>query len=213
MTSGSTRRQFVAASVFVPLAIRSLPLSRDLSKQVTRDNDLVRLRLRRDILIAERNRLDEAWRRAQSVLPSWCRSGPKYRDQSGRLIGPSVGWPAARSHLIHISGTKWLVRPSPYDLRELFEADAVTKSRETAISNYRVRIAQLRIRLRERRKCYLTVGLPQTSDWEPLDLELEKVESAISSLLTGEQLVSQSGQRSSQVADHSSAHRVPHGHS
>lgn len=202
MSLGTTRRRFIAGSVLLPLVSRS-PL--ESGAQDTSD-ELARLQLRRAALIAERERLDQIWRTAYRAMPRWCRPGPKYMASSGDPEGAIVGWPDAGENYIQLALEKRLVRPSPYDLRVMFEAETLNLSHEAATSNYRSRIKQLRNRLRLRQEYYRSVRLPRTLDWLPLDVELEAVESAISSLLTGEQLVSQSGQQSSHVADHSSAH-------
>lgn len=209
MSLGTTRRRFVAGSVLLPIASHSSPESG--AHEIS--NELARLQLRRAALIAERERLDQIWHTAYRALPRWCRPGPKYLTASGDPEGSIVGWPDVGENSIQLASEKRLVRPSPHDLRVLFEAEMLNTSHAPAARNYRDRSDQLRSRLRLRRKHYRLVSLPRTLDWLPLDVELEAVESAISSLLTGEQLVPHSGQRSSQVADHSSTDRVPQGHS
>lgn len=210
--SKTTRRGLLVGALLVPTLVRVSPFQGRHLDGLTSDR-LAQLQRRRDGLITEIQELDRQWRIANELLPSWCQLGPKYQDEQGRTFGSIVGWPETSVHLIQIDQRQWLVRPSPYDLRELFTEEVRSLGRNVAMSNYRVRAKQLQIRLRRRREIHQSVGLPKSRDWLPLDLRLEEVEAAISSLLTGEQLVSHSGQRSSQVADHSSDHLVPHGHS
>lgn len=212
MSSNTTRRDLLVGSLLLP-AVSKVALSKDHPRDVEARQRLSHLQRRREHLIDEIQKLDARWAIANESLPSWCQLGPKYQDEHGRAFGPIVGWPEIGLHQIRINETNWLIRPSPGDLRKLFAEEVTSLGRDVAASNYRVRVKGLRDRLRLRRAAYRSVGLPASRDWLPLDLELEEVEAAISSLLTGEQLVSHSGHRSSQVADQSSDHRVLHGHS
>ena len=133
-----------------------------------------RLIRRRDELLAQCNRLEARWRLIWPTLPDWCRSGPKYVAADGAPFGERVGWPAARVNLIKIREDQWLARPSPYDLRELYEVELCALSLETAVENYRLRSKQLRSRLHRRRSCNSNWGLPTATDWRPLDEEIER---------------------------------------
>lgn len=212
MSSNATRRSLLVGSLLLP-SLSKVVLSEDHVLDVEAAENLRQLQRRREHLICEIQKLDRQWSIANELLPSWCQLGPKYQDEHGRPFGPMVGWPETGVHRIQINQMQWLIRSSPYDLRELFGEENTSLGRDVAVSNYRVRVGQLRNRLQRRREIYQSVGLPTSHDWLPLDIGLEEVEVAISSLLTGEQLVSHSGQRSSQVADHSSLHTLPHGKS
>lgn len=210
--SNTTRRSLLVGALLSPI-VSKVALAEPRLHDGEATEQMMRLQCRRDYLIGEIRKLDDQWRIANELLPAWCQLGLKYQDEDGRPFGPMVGWPETRVRRIRINGTQWLVRPSPFDLRKLFGEEIASLGEDAAGTNYRVRIRQIRDRLRQRREVYQSVGLPTSYDWLPLDVELEEVEAALSSLLTGEQLVSQFGQRSSQVADHSSVHLVPHGHS
>lgn len=200
MSADTTRRGLLVGSLLLP-TISSVSSSGSNLVVLAESEYLIQLRQRRDDLLSEIRKLDGQWTVANQLLPLWCKPGPKFQDEFGRLFGPRVGWPAAIIHPIQLTQTEWMVRPSPRDLRQLFEDQVVGLGRETAASYYRIRYAQLRNRLRLRRELHRSVRLPRSREWESLDLGLEEVESAISSLLTGEQLVLHSGHRSSQVAD------------
>lgn len=191
MSSNTTRRGLLVGSLLLP-ALSKVSPSEGCSLDFEARENLRQLQCRRELLICEIQRLDRKWAIANELLPSWCQLGPKYRDELGRPFGAIVGWPETSVHLIQMGQVQWLVRPSPCDLRELFADEITSLGRDVAMSNYRVRVQQLRNRLRRRREVHQTVGLPTSRDWFPLDLGLEEVEAAISSLLTGEQLVSHS---------------------
>ena len=202
MPSNPTRRRLLVGALLSPIVSR-VALAEPRLHDGAATERLTHLQCRRDHLIGEIRKLDEQWRIANERLPAWCQLGLKYQDEDGSPFGPMVGWPETGVRLIRISSAQWLVRPSPFDLRELFGEETASLGEDAAATNYRVRVSQLRARLRQRREAYQSVGLPTSYDWLPLDVELEKVEAALSSLLTGEQLVSKFGQRSSQLADHS----------
>jgi len=123
-------------------------------------------------------KLDRDWAAAYAKLPTWCRPGPKYRDEFGVVSGPIVGWPEVRLW-IQIDEGQWLVRPSLGDLRELINQETASVGREVAFENYRLRIQEMRDRLRLRRQIYRSAELPTSRDWLPLDVLLEEVEGAI----------------------------------
>lgn len=180
MPSNPTRRRFIAASLIAPAALPVIdvfPID---------DPERHRLMQRREYLQSEIAKLDQRWALAYAELPSWCRSGPKFRDKQGKTFGPTVGWPKTDMHAIQMNPTQWLIRPSPHDLREFFEEDAGSFGRDAAALNYRIRISHLRSRLKQQRETNRSVALPTSRDWLPLDLELEEVEVAISSLFTSE---------------------------
>lgn len=141
-----------------------------------------RLIRRRDELLAECDRLEARWRAIWPTLPDWCRSGPKYIDVDGEPFGERVGWPAARSNFIEVGKGRRLARPSPGDLRELYEKGRVELSSPTAAESYRVRVRQLRRRLSLRRQSYLKCGLPTSADWRALDEEIEWIESRLAEM-------------------------------
>lgn len=144
-------------------------------------SEIVRqLMRRRGELLAKCDRLEARWRTVWPMLPDWSRSGPKYVDANGEPFGERVGWPAASANIIRVNDSQWLARPSPQDLRTLYEAERDELSPDTAGENYRTRIRQLRARLRRQRQCYCEWGLPTSSDWRPLDDEIESIERTLS---------------------------------
>ncbi len=181
MPSNPTRRSFIAASLVASAAVPKI----DALAEV----DVERLRLiqRREYLQSEIAKLDRQWALAYAKLPCWCKAGPKYKDELGAAFGPTVGWPEINSP-IQISEELWLSRPSPGDLRGLIEQEIPTLGRSVATSNYRLRVKNLRDRLRLRREIHESIDLPVSRDWERFDLELEVIEEALSGLLTGEQI-------------------------
>ena len=140
---------------------------------------VARLKQRRAELLAECKRLDRLWLAARGKMPVHFLPGPKYMTEDGKLEGPRVGWPDAKADSIRLASGMILVRPSPYDLRELFEIDSAEKGHAIAATNYRIRIQQLRQRRQERRKHERTLGIPQTSDWLPLDIEIESIDATL----------------------------------
>ena len=180
MPSHPTRRTFIAASLIAPAA---LPINDALAID---DPERLRLIQRREYLQLEIAKLDRQWTLAYAKLPSWCRPGHKFRNEQGRTFGPTVGWPETDVHAIQMNPTQCLIRPSPHDLRGFFEEDARSSGRDAAALNYRIRISHLRSRLKQQREVNRSVALPTSCDWLPLDLGLEEVEAAMSSLLTGE---------------------------
>lgn len=140
---------------------------------------VARLKQRRAELVAECERLDRLWLAARAKMPAHFLPGPKYMTEDGKPEGPSVGWPDAQADSIRLASGMTLVRPSPHDLRELFEIDSREKGRDIAIANYRICVQQLRRRRRERRQCERALGMRQTSDWLPLDLEIESIDTML----------------------------------
>lgn len=171
----TTRRLLIQAAVLTPV-IGLKPMGAHVTEIAQVDNRLKTLLSRRAELIAECDRLERQWRMIWPTLPDWCRSGPKYLNANGEPFGERVGWPAARVNLIKISEDRWLARPSPYDLRELFEAERIDLSLKTAAANYRLRSRQLRTRLHRRRDCYAEWELPTAMDWRPLEAEIERID-------------------------------------
>jgi hypothetical protein len=134
------------------------------------------LEQRRAELVAECERLERLWLGARARMPAHFLPGLKYMTEDGKPEGPRVGWPDAQRDSIRLSSGMMLVRPSPYDLRELFEIDNKESGRDIAIANYRIRVQQLRRRRGERRQHERTLGMPQTSNWLPLDIEIESID-------------------------------------
>lgn len=141
---------------------------------------------RRAELLDECDRLERQWKTIWPTLPDWCRSGPKYVNANGEPHGERVGWPAARVNLIKISEDQWLARPSPYDLRELYEKEQLEFSSPAASVNYRVRMRQLRERLKRRREFYQACRLPTAADWRPIEQEIDQIEAALHDLRTAD---------------------------
>jgi len=136
----------------------------------------------RERLIGECRVLDQRWLEARDRLPSWCRIGPKYLSQNGLEVGPEVGWPRTDDGAIRITDGRWLIRPSPCDLRQLLEEDAQASSREQALRLYSYRVAELRNRLRQRRETFSRYGVPRSVDWQRLESRIELVDQAIDNL-------------------------------
>lgn len=169
------RRALIQAAIAAPAFVGVVTGAR--SGDADAVSEIVqRLIRRRDELLAECDRLEDRWRAIWPTLPDWSRSGPKYVDERGNLFGERVGWPAASANIIRVNDNQWLVRPSPIDLRVLYEAEREELSPDTAGENYRTRIRQLRARLRRQRQCFGAWGLPTSSDWRPLDNEIERIE-------------------------------------
>lgn len=125
MFSNTTRRQFIANSALLPIVTRPTLANGVIPTESLKGDELTRLLRRRDELIAECERLDQIWLSAYRQLPSWCKLGPKYLNEHSEPLGPNVGWPAARVNFIQMSPIKVLMRPSPCDLRELFDAETL----------------------------------------------------------------------------------------
>lgn len=141
-----------------------------------------RLLQRRAELLAECDRLEHQWRSIWPTLPDWSRSGPKYVDANGEPFGERVGWPAAIENVIKVAKDRWLARPSPHDLRALYEKERIELSSAAAAENYQMRTRQLRRRMSLRRESYLAWGLPTSADWRLLDEEIEWIEGRLTSM-------------------------------
>lgn len=179
--SGRTinRRILIQAAIAAPVLVGTVP-GVESGDAVAVSETVQRLMRRRDELLAECDHLEVRWREIWPTLPDWSRSGPKYVNTNGEPFGERVGWPAASANIIRVNDNQWLVRPSPIDLRVLYEAEREELSPDTAGENYRTRIRQLRARLRRQRQCFGAWGLPTSSDWRPLDDEIESIERTLS---------------------------------
>lgn len=169
-----SRRRFVEGSAL--LILGTTPSSG--ASEVDHPS-IERLKARRAHLMAECERLDWMWREAQGKMPWHLLPGPKFMTEHGEGCGPRVGWPADLSGRIKLNTGLVLVRPSPRDLRELFDQERVDRGREAAAISYRQRVRQLRDRLRMKRRWESDVGMPRTSDWEPLDIEIEAIDEVL----------------------------------
>ncbi len=174
-----SRRQLVQGSALLILGA-SVPCSAgdDLDEL-----EVEMLKTRRSHLSAECERLDRSWREAHARMPWHLLPGPKFMDEHGELCGPRVGWPAALSDSIELSTGSVLIRPSPRDLHELLEVDLIEVGRERAAVSYRNRIRQLRDRIRAKRQWESEARMPRTSDWAPLDLEIDSIDARLQSLV------------------------------
>ena len=147
------------------------------------NDELAQLLERRRQLIAQRDALDRRWLEVWKRLPSWCTPGRKCLDADANASGPKVGWPeAAREELIELGDGRLLARPSPADLRALFDADRSIVSRDHAETIYRKRSRQLLLRLRAKRTCLRSHGLPRSQDWIPIDTQIDAIELTIAAL-------------------------------
>lgn len=169
-----TRRGFIAGSLLLPLA-GSAAKADDESPSQPPNEEVASLLHRRDELLEQQRQLDERWRIANARLPNWCKPGHKYRDIKGIEFGERVGWPPLSTPIV-VEGVGFLVRASIQDLRNLFEGEVGGQSREKAIDNYRASITDLRCQLSKRRCMERMLDLPQTTDWLPIDLEIEAIE-------------------------------------
>jgi hypothetical protein len=175
-----TRRKIIATMAALPVighcgghADNNMPLD-------PQESDLTRLWFKRAELIAQRDALDQRWLEVRRRLPSWTMPGPKYLDADERPEGPRVGWPAAiPTEMVKLNDGRVLVRPSPADLRAIYNAETQSMSASQAKANYRVRSRQLLIRLRAMRACTASYGLPVTADWVPIDASIDAIELAI----------------------------------
>lgn len=138
------------------------------------------LRRRRAELVAQREALDRRWLEAKARMPPRFLLGAKYRTAQGDPIGPRVGWPDALLDAIPLLNGLLVARPSPHDLRELFDADVSDCRKDAAAANYRTRVRQLRDRLREARRLQSALGMPRTRDWQPLDDEIDEIDRRLS---------------------------------
>jgi hypothetical protein len=178
-----TRRAILRTVGMLPLA--ALPLAADQTSKASppSNGELTRLLDQRSDLIARRNALDRKWREVWPRLPSWCTPGPKFLDADGNASGPRVGWPeAAQSELIELGDGLLLARSSPADLRGLFNTDLSSGSGGLAETIYLKRSRQLLLRLRAKRTCLQSHGLPRSQDWVPIDTQIEAIELAIAAL-------------------------------
>jgi hypothetical protein len=175
-----TRRAILHTVGLLSIAVLQ-PAAGVASKAAPQSNDeLARLLDQRRELIARRDALDRKWLKVWQRLPSWCTPGPKFLDADGNASGPRVGWPeAAQSELIELGDGLLLTRPSPADIRDLFSADLSSGSRGIAEILYRKRSRQLLLRLRAKRTCLRSHGLPTSQDWMPIDNQIEAIELAI----------------------------------
>lgn len=180
--SGRTinRRILIQAAIAAPVLVGTVTGAESGDTHAGREI-VQRLMRRRDELLAECDRLEARWREIWPTLPDWSRSGPKYVNANGEPFGERVGWPAASANIIRVNDNQWLARPSPIDLRILYEAERDESSHTAAGKNYRARVRQLRARLKRQRQCYLECGLPTSSDWRPLDDEIESLEARLTS--------------------------------
>ncbi len=135
-----------------------------------------KLRMRRAQMVAQCQDLDRRWLEARARMPRHFLLGAKYRTAQGDPIGPRVGWPDALLDAIVLPNGPFLARPSPYDLRGLFDADVREHGRDVAAANYRTRVAKLRDRLREGRRIQSELSMPRTQDWQELDEEIEAID-------------------------------------
>ena len=182
MVFQSTRRGFITGSLLLPLTQIAAKADNEPPAQPPNEGVAALLR-RRDELLAQQRQLDERWKIANAQLPDWCKPGHKYRDIKGKEFGERVGWPPL-PRPIAVEGLGFLLRPSPYDLRRLFEDQVKWLGDEKAAHSYRASIADLRRKQCERRCIERIVGLPRTADWLPIDEEIEEIEDAIASAST-----------------------------
>lgn len=173
MPSHPSRRSFIAASLVAPAALPAIgALAMD-------DPERLRLIQRREYLQSEIAKLDRQWTLAYAKLPSWCRPGPKYRDQDGRMFGGIVGWPDMGSDAIKLDSGQLLARPSIRDVFKLRQPDRIAKACDDSERIFACRLKTLIGRLREQRRVERGVGLPRSSAWLPLEVELEVIDAAI----------------------------------
>lgn len=175
MPSNPTRRSFIAASLVAPAALPAI--------DVLAIDDPERLRFiqRREYLQSEIAKLDRQWALAYAKLPSWCRPGPKYRDQAGRMFGGIVGWPDMESDAIKLESGLLLARPSIRDVFALRLNDCVRMAHGDSEALFARRLKMVVGRLRQQRRSESAVGLPRSSAWLSLEIELEAIEAAIPS--------------------------------
>ncbi|WP_425989887.1 hypothetical protein [Afipia sp. DC4300-2b1] len=174
MPSHPTRRTFIAASLVAPAALPAIDaLTID-------DPERIRLIQRREYLHSEIAKLDRRWALAYAKLPLWCRPGPKYRDQDGRMFGGTVGWPDAGLNSIELDTGVYLARPSIRDIFELRRADRWLMAYDESEKLFVCRLRKLVSRLREKRRVERAAELPRSSAWLALEIELEAIEAAIS---------------------------------
>lgn len=180
MESNTFSRRRAVQTIAAALSTVTAPISALASAE--NRNRLFELWKERERLIEECRILDQRWLEARDRLPSWCRIGPKYLSQNGLEIGPEVGWPRTDDGVIRLADGRWLIRPSPSDLRQLLEEDAQASSRERALCLYRDRVSELRNRLCQRRELFSRSHVPRSIDWHRLESRIELVEQAIDDL-------------------------------
>lgn len=180
MESNTFSRRQAVQTIAAALSTVTAPASA-VASAINR-NRLFELWQERERLIAECRILNQRWLEARSLLPSWCRLGPKYLSQNGLEIGPEVGWPRDDDRTIQLSDGSKLIRPSPADLRQLFEDDSQTMPREQAGERYRMYVLQLRRRLEQRRRLFAESRVPRSSDWHRLESQIDVIEVAINEL-------------------------------
>jgi hypothetical protein len=167
MESNTFSRRQAVQTIAAAVSTVTAPVSA-LANVENRDG-LFELWKERERLIEECRVLDRQWLEARDRLPSWCRMGAKYLSQNGLEVGPEVGWPRTDDGAILLADGRWLIRPSPSDLRRLSEEDISVVSREQALCLYRHRVSELRNRLRQRRELFSRNGVPRSVDWHRLE--------------------------------------------
>jgi hypothetical protein len=180
MESNTFSRRQAVQTIAAAVSTVTAPVSA-LANVENRDG-LFELWKERERLIEECRVLDRQWLEARDRLPSWCRMGAKYLSQNGFEVGPEVGWPRTDDGAILLADGRWLIRPSPSDLRRLSEEDISVVSREQALCLYRHRVSELRNRLRQRRELFSRNGVPRSVDWHRLESRIERVERVIDDL-------------------------------
>lgn len=172
MPSHPTRRTFIATSLAASAAVSTI----DPFAEV--DVEPFRLMERRKHLQSAIAKLDRQWALAYAKLPSWCRPGPKYRDQDGRMFGGVVGWPDLGLDSIMLNTGVFLVRPSIRDVFELRRSDRAFMAHGESERLFVCRLEAVVGRLRQQRRVERAVALPRSSAWLPLEIELEAIELA-----------------------------------
>lgn len=171
-----TRRGFIAGSLLLPVTQTSTKA--DQGCVTALPNEIAALIRRRDELLEKRRILDDRWKVAYEQMPEWSKPGRQFCDQIGSLFGRTVGWPPS-AEPIAVDAHKFLVRPSPGDLRKVLVSDTRAVGKAQALESYRRRIGLLRSQLAERRQLARRIGLPQTADWLPIDCEIEETEAEL----------------------------------
>lgn len=180
MESNTFSRRQAVQTIAAALSTATAPV-RALASVENR-NRLLELWEERERLIEECRILDQRWLEARDRLPSWCRIGPKYLSQNGFEVGTEVGWPRMDDGAIRLTDGRWLIRPSPSDLRQLIDEDTLVFSREQALCLYSHRVSELRNRLRQRRELFSRSKVPRSVDWHQLECRIERIERAINEL-------------------------------
>jgi hypothetical protein len=126
--------------------------------------------------LARRDAMEQRWLTVYEQLPEWVRAGYSLIDAAGLPAGARVGWPeACASEMIDLGRNK-LVRPSPRDLWQLYQADSTTLSAAEASVRYRERCWQLIRRMRAKRSCLKRYELPTSADFAPIDTEIDQLQ-------------------------------------